>query len=63
MPTKPKRTNVKTPHKDFAAKNSMNPSRGGPNREGQPMGGTEEQDVKRRVGQFSGAGTPPVIKK
>jgi hypothetical protein len=59
---KAKRTNVKSQHKDFAAKNTMNPPDGGGT---QTLGGTgtQEQDPKRRLGQFGGAGEPPLIKK
>jgi hypothetical protein len=61
---KPKHTNVKTPHKDSAAKNTMNPRAGGgpPNQE---LGGTgtQAQDPKRRIGQHTGAGEPPLMKK
>ena len=59
---KAKKTNVHSQHKDFAAKNTMNP----------PMGGdtehavdrvSQEQDPKRRIGQHSGRGEPPLMKK
>ncbi len=61
---KAKRTNVKGSHKDFASKNTMNPTQGG-GRGTQTIGGTgtQEQDPKRRIGQFGGAGEPPIIKK
>jgi hypothetical protein len=48
--------------KDFAAKNTMNPPTGGPAK----PGGThepEEQDPERPLGQFGGAGEPPLMKK
>ena len=63
MPTKPKRTNVKVDHKDSAAKNTMNPPRGGPRSDEFPGAGTEAQDPKRRIGQHSGPGEPPMMKK
>ncbi len=60
---KAKRTNVKAPRKDAAAKNTMNPPSGGGGT--QTLGGTgsQAQDPKRRLGQFGGAGEPPLIKK
>jgi hypothetical protein len=61
---KAKRTNVKGQHKDSAAKNTMNPPAGGGGGT-QVLGGTgtQEQDPKRRIGQFGGAGEPPLMKK
>ena len=51
--------------KDSAAKRSMNQPIPGtdqtPSRGGTP--GTQEQDPKRRIGQFGGEGEPPLIKK
>jgi hypothetical protein len=51
--------------KDSAAKRSMNQPI--PGTEDVPgKGGTpepEQQDPKRRMGQFGGAGEPPIIKK
>jgi hypothetical protein len=60
---KAKKTNVKGSHKDFAAKNTMNPP-GGPGGT-QELGGTgtQAQDPKRRIGQHGGAGEPPLMKK
>jgi hypothetical protein len=60
---RPKRTNVKGSHKDFADKNTMNtPARGGDAQE--PAGaGTQAHDVKRRIGQYGGTGQPPLQKK
>ena len=50
--------------KDFAEKITFNPpSRTGRQKRGSQTGGTEEQDPKRRLGQFGGAGEPPVMKK
>lgn len=49
--------------KDAATKHTMNPPMGGgqqPDVEGK---GPEEQDVKRRIGQFTGAGEPGQIRK
>jgi hypothetical protein len=62
---KAKRTNVKTPHKDSAAKNTMNPPNGGGGGDTQELAGTgsQEQDPKRRIGQHTGAGEPPIMKK
>jgi hypothetical protein len=49
--------------KNFADKNTMNPT--GPGQGNPPPGTNEpfEQDKKRRVGQFSGAGEPPLTRK
>jgi hypothetical protein len=64
MATKPKRTKVKKPHKDSAAKNTMNPPMGGRGGTQELAGtGTQEQDPKRRIGQYGGAGEPPLMKK
>jgi hypothetical protein len=60
---KAKRTKVKATHRDSASKNTMNPLTGG---DGTPEGGdmgTQAQDPKRRIGQYSGAGEPPLMKK
>jgi hypothetical protein len=49
--------------KDSATKNTFNPSPGrGPERDPEAKG-SEEQDPKRRIGQFGGAGEPPIMKK
>ncbi|HLH21773.1 MAG TPA: hypothetical protein VK066_04585 [Chloroflexota bacterium] len=58
---KPKRTRTHESHKDFAAKQTMNPPAGGP-REGQTRQ-PESQDAKRRIGQFTGTGEPSLTKK
>lgn len=58
---KAKRTRVKGTHKDFAAKNTMNPPGGGGN-QGDPHA-TQQQDPKRRIGQFGGEGEPPLMNK
>jgi hypothetical protein len=63
MPTQPKRTNVKTPHKDSATKNTMNPPGGGGGTQELGRTGTQAQDPKRRIGQHTGAGEPPIMKK
>jgi hypothetical protein len=50
--------------KDFAAKNTMNPPQSGGGKQPGPQ--TEEpfeQDPKRRIGQHTGAGEPPLQKK
>ena len=61
---KAKKTNVKGSHKDSAAKNTMNPPSGGTSGT-QELGGTgtQAQDPKRRIGQYGGAGEPPLMKK
>jgi len=49
--------------KDSAVKNTFNPPAGrGPEPDVKAKG-PEEQDPKRRIGQFGGAGEPPIIKK
>jgi hypothetical protein len=58
-----KRTNVKGQHEDFAAKNTMNPPGGGGGTQTLGGTGTQEQDPKRRFGQYGGAGEPPLMKK
>jgi hypothetical protein len=60
---KAKHTNRKGDHKDSASKNTMNPPAGGGGT--QVLGGTgmQEQDPKRRLGQFGDAGEPPLMKK
>jgi hypothetical protein len=61
---KAKHTNVKASHKDSAAKNTMNPPTGGGSMESQlPGSANQEQDAKRRIGQYGGAGEPPLMKK
>ena len=61
---KAKRTNAQRPHKDSAVKNTMNPATGGSTGRSDVAGtGTQDQDPKRRVGQFGGAGEPPIMKK
>jgi hypothetical protein len=62
---KAKHTHVKGTHKDFAAKNTMNPPVGPADGGTQELGGTgtQAQDPKRRIGQHSGAGEPPLMKK
>ena len=58
---KAKHTRTHGDHKDFASKQTMNPPGGGP-RGGQTRQ-PESQDVKRRIGQFTGTGEPALIKK
>lgn len=60
---KAKHTNVHAKHKDFAAKNTMNPAGGGGGTQNIAGTGTQEQDPKRRLGQYGGAGEPPIMKK
>jgi hypothetical protein len=50
--------------KDSAAKNTLNPRGSGKGKQpasqtGEPF----EQDAERRIGQFGGAGEPPLMKK
>ena len=47
--------------KDFAAKQTLNP--GGREPPGSQTHEPFEQDRKRRIGQFSGTGEPPLMKK
>jgi hypothetical protein len=49
--------------KDSATKNTFNPPSGAGPKPDTRAKGPEEQDVKRRIGQFGGAGEPPVVKK
>lgn len=49
--------------KDSASKNTFNPPGHGEHAPGSDVPGTEEQDPKRRIGQFGGAGQPPIQKK
>jgi hypothetical protein len=58
---KAKRTRTHGDHKDFATKQTMNPPSGGP--QGGQTRQPESQDAKRRIGQFTGAGEPSLIKK
>lgn len=60
---KAKRTNVKPHHKDSAAKKTMNPPGGQGGTQTIGGTGTQEQDPQRRIGQFGGAGEPPLTKK
>jgi hypothetical protein len=48
--------------KDFASKNTMNPPSGAdqaPESTQQP----DDQDPKRRIGQYGGKGEPPIMKR
>lgn len=49
--------------KDAATKHTMNPPTGGGQKPDVDSKGPEEQDVKRRIGQFTGAGEPAQIRK
>jgi hypothetical protein len=60
---KAKHTNVKGSHQDSAAKNTMNPPTGGAVPRDNADSGTQAQDPKRRIGQHTGAGEPPIMKK
>ncbi len=49
--------------KDSATKNTFNPPAGeGPKHDVESKR-PKEQDAKRRIGQFGGAGEPPIMKK
>jgi hypothetical protein len=49
--------------KDSAVKNTFNPSPGSGPIPDTRNKGSEEQDPKRRIGQYGGAGEPPILKK
>ena len=49
--------------KDSAVKHTMNPPAGSGPEPDVESKGTEEQDPKRRIGQFTGAGAPGQIRK
>jgi hypothetical protein len=49
--------------KDSATKHTMNPPSGGGQAPDVDAQTPDEQDPKRRIGQFSGAGQPPNMKK
>jgi hypothetical protein len=49
--------------KDSPSKNAFNPPAGGGKERGSQTGGPQEQDPKRRIGQFSERGEPPLTKK
>ena len=53
------------PHRrDEPARNTQAPNSDAEGGRAGPSGqATQEQDVKRRIGQYTGAGEPPVIKK
>ena len=59
----PKHTRTRGTHKASARKNTMNPPAGGGGT--QELGGTgmQAQDPKRRIGQHTGSGEPPLMKK
>jgi hypothetical protein len=59
---KAKRTNVKVPHKDSASKNTMNPPSGQGGGQQLPATANQDRDPKGRIGQFGGAGEPPLQK-
>jgi len=59
MPKRPKGSG-----KDAASKNTFNPiDAPGNQRQRTQTRGPEEHDPKRRTGQFTGAGEPPLMKK
>lgn len=49
--------------KNSAVKNTFNPPSSGGTPPDVEAKGPEEQDAKRRIGQFGGAGEPPLMKK
>jgi len=49
--------------KDAATKHTMNPPSTGGQAPDADVQAPEEQDPKRRIGQFSGAGQPPNMKR
>ena len=50
-------------NKDSATKHTMNPPSGGGQAPDADPQAPQEQDPKRRIGQFSGTGEPPIMKK
>jgi hypothetical protein len=57
------RAKAKGGDKNSADKHTFNPPAGhGPTPDVESKG-PEEQDAKRRIGQFGGAGEPPIMKK
>lgn len=60
---KAKKTHVKSTHKDFAAKNTLNPPSSGDSMPPTRATPPQQQDPKRRIGQHTGAGEPPLMKK
>jgi hypothetical protein len=65
MPRRPKGSG-----RDSAAKNTFSPPEGGTGEPGAGVKpqrsqtrGPDEQDPKRRIGQYGGAGEPPLMKK
>jgi hypothetical protein len=64
MPRKGSSPKSRGGKKDSAAKNTFNPpAAGGRKKRGSQTAEPSEQDTKRRIGQFSGAGEPPLTKK
>jgi hypothetical protein len=59
---KAKHTNVKRPHKDSASKNTFNPPAGAPGAKVLPATADQDRDPKNRIGQYGGAGEPPIQK-
>jgi hypothetical protein len=57
-----KRTKTIGMHKDSARKHSVNPPAGGGSPES-ASAGMQAQDPKRRIGQHTGSGEPPLMKK
>jgi hypothetical protein len=60
---KAKRTRTTAPRKDFASKITMNPPAGGDGKQDVPGTGIQDQDPKRRIGQYGGTGEPPLMKR
>jgi hypothetical protein len=59
MPSKAKKK-TRGGDKDFADKNTFNPP-AHPGKEG--LNEPEQQDPKRRIGQYGGKGEPPIMKR
>jgi hypothetical protein len=60
--SKAKHTNVKRPHKDSAAKNTMNPLTPSGGAQQLPATADQDRDPKGRIGQYGGAGEHPIQK-
>jgi hypothetical protein len=50
-------------NKDAATKHSFNPPRSSGGKRASQTREPNEQDVERQIGQFGGAGEPPLMKK
>lgn len=61
--SKAKTTRAARPHKDAASKNTFNPPAGGGPHGDQNPNGPQQHDMPREIGQYGGAGEPPLMKK